>query len=553
MNWSEISKKLRYASSDDFICGMNYKDAAQKLLQEGERTNNPKYLSIAWYSLGVCQSEDAHSADKGTEYLTRALEQAKICEDYELINGSYILMGQLLRSQRIYSQAMEYFLQAARAGRKCPDPVWCVGRANAEIAILYHQIGEYQLALTSMQKALQNMKTEKNQIQYERHIMSVHILLGHWYLDADQDTVSSAHEVQILKEHFRGSRIWKKEHYDVRLLCLEIHLAEYVGAESAVQQMTEQVLPRILDAIDDTRIVDDLCGLLRLMIQKKQFDTCEVLSGMAKRISRDCLPGIRSQILELLIQYYEASGNMQECYHACYEYYQSMQERHRDEQHIVVITMHRQQVRELAEDENKRLTQEAQTDELTGLPNRYGMNANASVFYEDCYQKKIFFGFEVMDLDYFKQYNDTYGHQAGDMVLQKVAGVLLALHESDPDIYAARYGGDEIVVLYRGKSNEEIEAITKKIDGQIRALAIPHRNSRCADIVTVSQGVVNTIPVNAVRLWDYMSSADYALYDVKNSGKGTYRIVNEINTADGGTLYRNDPPYPEQNKMDASC
>ena len=535
MEWGEISQKLRYASSEDTICGMTYKDAAQKLLEEGQRTKNAKYLGIALYSLAVQQSEDAHSADKGMEYLTLSLKQAKICKDYELINAVYLLMGQLLRDQRVYSQAMEYFLQAVRAGKKCPNPDWCVGHAHAEIAILYHQLGEYRRALSSMQTALRNMEPQTNQIQYERHMMSVHILLGHWYLDADQDTVSSAHEVNILKERFRGNSIWAKEYYDIRLLCLEIHLAQYAGSKSEIMQMTEQVMPLIRDAIDDTRIVDDLRGLLSLMIKMKQFDVCEELAVMARRISRDCLIGVRSQILELLIRYDEAAGMILKREYSCYEYYKTMQEQHREEQHIVVLTMHRQEAQELVQDENTRLTHEAETDELTHLPNRYGMNATASEFYEDCYQQKIPFGFEVMDVDFFKEYNDTYGHQAGDAVLQKIAKVILELHKNDSDVYAARYGGDEIVVLYRGKSNEEIEGFTKKIDAQIRALAIPHKNSRCADIVTASQGVVNTIPVNAIRLWDYMSSADYALYDVKNNGKGTYRIVNEIHTAEGDT------------------
>lgn len=535
MNWNEIDRKLRYASSDDSVCGMTYREAAQKLLAEGKRAENPRYLGTAWYSLAVQQSEDAHSADKGTEYLTLALEQGKISGDYALINASYILLGQLLRSQRIYSQAMEYFLQAARAGKKCVNASWCVGRANAEIAILYHQIGEYRLALSSMQKALHNMEPQKNQIQYERHMMMTHILLGHWYLDTDMDTVSSAHEIKILKDTYRGSSIWQKEHYDVRLLCLEIHLASCVGTDEEMLQMTRRVIPMIRDAIDDTRIVDDLYGLLSLMIKKKQFDICETLADMAWRISRDCLPGIRSQILEVLIRYYEACGKDAECSRACYEYYQSMQEQHRDERHIIVLTMHRQQEQELVQDENTRLTHEAETDELTGLPNRYGMNSIASEFFETCYKERIAFGFEVSDLDYFKEYNDTYGHQAGDEVLKKVAGVLLALHQSDPSIYAARYGGDEIVILYRGKTNAEIEAITKKIDHEIRALAIPHENSRCVDVVTVSQGAVNAVPVNAVRLWDYMSSADRALYEVKRSGKGTWCIVSEISTAEAET------------------
>lgn len=128
MDWETLNNELRYASSDDTVCGETYLDAAEQLLSEGRKTRKPEYLAIAWYALAMQQSEDAHSADKGAEYLSPALEQAKICEDYEIINASYILLGQLLCSQRIYSQAMEYFLQAVRAGKKCPNPAWSVTR-----------------------------------------------------------------------------------------------------------------------------------------------------------------------------------------------------------------------------------------------------------------------------------------------------------------------------------------------------------------------------------------------------------------------------------------
>jgi len=115
----------------------------------------------------------------------------------------------------------------------------------------------------------------------------------------------------------------------------------------------------------------------------------------------------------------------------------------------------------------------------------------------------------VLDVDHFKQVNDTYGHQTGDAVLREVAHALVA-NTKNFDV-AARYGGDEFVVLLPGCSRDDAMRVAQRVRGEIA-----HQVGEAP--VTISAGVA-TVPDNAVDAERLMAAADAALYDAKRTGR----------------------------------
>ena len=83
--------------------------------------------------------------------------------------------------------------------------------------------------------------------------------------------------------------------------------------------------------------------------------------------------------------------------------------------------------------------------------------------------------------------------------------------------FCARYGGDEFVIVYEGMTDEEIIAMAEKIDRSVRSLRMKHSGNRPHQLVTVSQGICNDIPMEKNKLWDFLSEADQALYTIKRS------------------------------------
>ena len=173
---------------------------------------------------------------------------------------------------------------------------------------------------------------------------------------------------------------------------------------------------------------------------------------------------------------------------------------------------------------NKALLSQSQHDALTGLPNRAYLNDYAETTLSKALKNNCTIGVEILDIDYFKNINDSYGHIEGDRYLSSVSDALRRIAESYEDVFVARYGGDEFVIIYFNKSNSEICDIMKKLKNEIRLISIPDLNPDGKDYITLSQGCLNKIPTPANRIWDFLAWADKTLYEVKKNGKDNFHL-----------------------------
>ncbi|MEN3206374.1 GGDEF domain-containing protein [Klebsiella pneumoniae] len=163
----------------------------------------------------------------------------------------------------------------------------------------------------------------------------------------------------------------------------------------------------------------------------------------------------------------------------------------------------------------QRLESIANQDALTGTANRRALNAYLAAIW----QQKTPLALMMIDVDYFKRYNDRYGHQAGDECLSSVAQVLKMAVRAEGDL-VARYGGEEFVVVLPGVSLAHATAIAERIQQKIREAGLPHAASAVASEVTVSIGIVasdGTVPIETL-----IARADRALYQAKNKGRNQW-------------------------------
>jgi diguanylate cyclase (GGDEF)-like protein len=175
------------------------------------------------------------------------------------------------------------------------------------------------------------------------------------------------------------------------------------------------------------------------------------------------------------------------------------------------------------QEENKLLQEKSERDPLTKLPNREKINEYTEVAFENAYHNGTNLGVEIFDIDFFKQYNDTYGHQAGDKCLKKIAQLLHSLMEQG--IFCARYGGDEFIIIYENKSDDEIKAIAEQLRQRVMELNITHTNSTISPVVTISQGIRNSVPKDGNKIWDYFYIADMSMYHVKRTTKNDVLLL----------------------------
>lgn len=166
----------------------------------------------------------------------------------------------------------------------------------------------------------------------------------------------------------------------------------------------------------------------------------------------------------------------------------------------------------------KAKTISSESDPLTNLANRRGLNHKVSVLWPYCSRNKENVGVIEIDVDYFKKYNDRFGHPAGDKCLKLIANTIRNTVISSTDI-VARTGGEEFMVFVHDRSEEEIIELALKIRESIDKEAIPHAYVGVSNNVTVSMGVAITVPDRTNSFEQLYEDADKALYVAKSSGR----------------------------------
>ncbi len=167
---------------------------------------------------------------------------------------------------------------------------------------------------------------------------------------------------------------------------------------------------------------------------------------------------------------------------------------------------------------NQNLEQLAVTDCLTRIYNRRRFDEMFLAEWNRLAREGRPLGLIMQDVDYFKAYNDTYGHPAGDLCLQKVAQAISKATKRPADL-VARYGGEEFIVALPNTDLEGATAVAEAIRAELRELKLPHRSSAASPYLTMSFGVSSQVPSENIPPSQLIEAADQALYLAKEHGR----------------------------------
>jgi len=180
--------------------------------------------------------------------------------------------------------------------------------------------------------------------------------------------------------------------------------------------------------------------------------------------------------------------------------------------------------KEKAEEMAHKLRLISSLDGLTGIPNRRYFNEMYEREWRRALRSRLTMGFIMLDIDFFKKYNDNLGHQAGDECLRLVAESL-HLSVKRPGDFICRYGGEEFAVILPATSLEGAALIAENIRTAIESLSIPRAYTKVSNVVTASFGVSATVPGSRTGAGELIKAADQALYKAKDEGRN--RVVVE--------------------------
>ena len=290
------------------------------------------------------------------------------------------------------------------------------------------------------------------------------------------------------------------------------------------RRLTLTALEVVPDGVYPTPLYDDLREIGHYAIVHHQIDVADKIYDIMKVFEEKGKGALEETLAyRFMADYHRGKNDYQkaaEYYAKLDEIYEKRMKEQKGSQCKAYIKM------KLADMElnriNKKMKEQeflASREPLTGLLNRSALLDISTEFIAQAYKRKQKVGAIFVDIDYFKECNDTYGHTRGDEIIKLVADI--CKKEESDNIRFARYGGDEFFGITRGLKDEDVLAIAKRICSSINSKAIPNEHSPYK-LLTISVGVIN-VPVNdnTKTIIDMVKFADKAMYHAKNDGKNT--------------------------------
>ena len=163
-------------------------------------------------------------------------------------------------------------------------------------------------------------------------------------------------------------------------------------------------------------------------------------------------------------------------------------------------------------------------DGLTNIKNRRYFDETFETAFLEAKRERSSLALMMIDIDFFKPYNDNYGHGQGDETLRKVAKALEKTIKRPSD-FVARYGGEEFVILLKDINKDGVEAVANNLLNAVRELKITHEFSKIENYVTISIGASFYNSSSDITKLELLLKADETLYSVKNSGRNNFAIL----------------------------
>lgn len=499
-------------------------DYCKKIEAYANEKENNALLGFAYYYSGETYY-GLNDSEKLFQYISKALTCLDETEQWELMARAYNIMAIVSTNQGNIPVAMDYYLTGLSYCRK-GNVADIENMINLNLGTLYLNNGQYKEALGYFEKSYGYTRAHKDAEEYLTAITCVYLGIGRCYLM--QDRLEKAGNYC---DKLDAECVPYLENIDVIcVLCFKARYYHQAKRDTTRDACIEEIHGRIKTGFAIMDVFDDLYDVCMLLLELDRnellWEIMNILEDLTKQAN---IVNLQRKIVSLKIKYYRANGEGASFLQAAGLHYQLTEMVEQENQNMIKSMMdvrnsleQANEQRRIVEEANLRLQQKSETDQLTGLANRYRLNAYSENVFDRCKQNRVPMAVEILDIDYFKQYNDNYGHQAGDVCISAIAEELKRMENER--VFCARYGGDEFIIIYENMTLEEIANEAEGLRRRIMGLKMEHRYSLALPIVTITQGICYDVPVGENKNWDFLHTADMMLYRVKKQSRNNICI-----------------------------
>ena len=475
-----------------------------------KRTKDNELLGFAYYHYALAY----YTRGKHKEllsYLKLAISYLVRQDDKDVLAAAYNVFAVEAKTNGCFEVALDYYLTAHYLVEDEKEKL-AYALTGANIADLLAQMGEYENAYhytKFIKQAIAIYEKDKDQPAIFANLVMFHVNLGLAALNNNKYEEALEEDAK-LKEIGEPAIQDMGEMIELYYLIFRIRLAIASNKKDEIGSLVSVLAENISSGVIISELVQEILDIFDELIKIGDLRTADYLLVTLNNKTQ-MNNYAKMMFAQLKTKYYDAVGDRKKCME-CYEERSRYLQKHIETQNFIYyesITL-MEMLEELRREEerirldNIEIQKNAETDSLTGIPNRYAMDRYLDYYFSEAKKKQVSLGIGIIDIDRFKEYNDTYGHIQGDNCLIGVAETLETIAERH-GLFAARYGGDEFVVIYYDVPEEKIKEVEKEILNEMA--------------VSVTHGFYNGIPGVDSQIFDYLSKADQKLYkNKKKSG-----------------------------------
>ncbi|MBO4216467.1 MAG: GGDEF domain-containing protein [Clostridia bacterium] len=497
----------------------------RRLAREGQKESDARFVGVVYNNLATVY----HELGDHNGIFENALKSVALLKDLDgpgdgsLQVSALSALGYAYADQENNQMALACYEEASRIIKKHRIKGRIRTSVINNLASSYHAMGDYKTSARIHRESLELVRSERPDDYSALAMYSIN--LSQDYQDSDEPL--KAKELLDSMEPWIGmvSFLPLRCDYYLRLAMIAYILGEPEKGNGYVDRAFD-LLPD--DPIPD-QIYDDLRQTMHFVALAGDRDRAgRILGLMTAYYEKETGTMERLMAFRAISEYHSRFGENDAAAECC-KTLDELYSRRFDELKKMQLNVHKRI--KAANGEIDRLKKKMRKNEemyslepLTGLLNRSALLETASGFIKDELRKKGRIGAIFIDIDNFKEFNDTYGHIKGDEIIRTVARA--CREEETASIRFARYGGDEFFGITRGLDDGEVADVARRICAGIRAEDIPNEKSPNGHRVTLSVGIVNVaVSERTDTIIEIANFADKAVYYAKNAGKNAIYLL----------------------------
>ena len=525
-NYIEQIDAVRYLDS------MKMLKISRQMLGEAKKERDDYAQAYASYVYLEAKYRLGKLDEKMLSMAVQALQMSRNCNAYDLESKILNMIGIFFLNQGDNIAALEYYQMAMDVAKKHHY----YGRVRVmtnNIGDMFIRMHQYHDALPYLESCLEqsiemyakSLKSGKNEIGIHNiNIAILNIATCHCALGNHEESL------RLLDTLYKDKEGVEEAYYGSGRAALFVQNYAKIGRISEAEKYIENIIAAAEAGVEAIEMAEEYLKVCQALIETDRTEQAErMLKAVYKIAEKLNFSTIWCPYYEAVIAFAKKTGNSEVLYDAYEKYMQAQKSRAAflDKQQFRAVK-NRQALntalkkQEKAEKARISLKHMSEHDPLTGLFNRYVLNRESDRWWKKAVAKGSTVGAIVMDIDYFKQYNDTYGHLEGDACIKRVSEIISNSVGTKGTV--VRYGGDEFFVLVHGLKTEEVVDIANSINAQLLKEKIPHQKSLVSRYVTVSQGIANGTPDEGESMMDLTHLADNALYRAKEKRRGSIGV-----------------------------